>query len=122
LFCFVGTECHNKTLNRARNVYIKKAIYKCEDDSEKYWNLVNNLLGCKKKPILPDFPPSILVNKFNEFFSEKIVKIRESISSTGNADRLHPLYVSQTLSSFGQVTGADLVFTLRTMNFTSLAI
>jgi hypothetical protein len=110
---------YHKILNAERNAYIKQSIIKCGVDSKKNWNLVNNLLGRKKVVLLPDSPRSLLVSQFNNYFKEKIVKIRESISPTSIVDCPRQFRVSQPLTSFDQVTGADLVNVLRTMNIKS---
>jgi hypothetical protein len=66
--------------------------------------------------VLPDGNPSELAELLNVLFNEKIAKIRNSITPLHDSnDHLHSLPISQPLTSFGQVTGAELVTILRSM-------
>jgi hypothetical protein len=62
-----------------------------------------------------DLPISLLADTFNNFFSEKIVNMRKSISRTEKEPDYSTYHDLQNLSSFGQITGADLVSVLRSM-------
>jgi hypothetical protein len=108
---------YHRTLASAKSNFVTKSINKVQTkaDPRQYWHLVNTLIGRKKDIILPDIPHGILVDKFNQFFNEKVLSIRNSISSAGDSAYLPPRQLSQVLESFGQISGADLVQILRSL-------
>ena len=102
-------------LKDERLKHIDDEMYRCDNDSRKYWQLLNGLLGRGKIKSVPAIPVASLSNTFNAFFSEKITKIRQSIVTVNHDSCPQQCQISNPLSSFGQVTGADLVLILRSM-------
>jgi hypothetical protein len=102
-------------LTSVREKYVNREIDKCQEDPKKFWLLANTLLGRSNKVTLPDLDPSSLSGVFNSFFKDKINQIRDSIPPHDENGCSHRFPVSFELSTFGQMTGADLVMVLRSM-------
>ena len=72
------------TLETSKKTYYMDKIENCGKNQKQLYQILNSLLKRSCEQDLPDhISDSQLVNKFNGFFVDKIVKIRENLSSSG---------------------------------------
>ena len=70
----------NHLMSDAKYEFFSKKILDCKDDKKKLFNTCKYLLNYKGDPALPPKPSTSLPKDFNEFFIDKIVKIRGTIN------------------------------------------
>ena len=93
----------NQMIEDAKQNHYRDQVNGCED-LKQLFKIVNKLLGKKTDAVLPSkISVSSLAQRFNEFFIEKIVKIRESIGQC-NDPTPEGLSVLCTMTSFSQVS------------------
>jgi len=74
----------NKLLTLAKEDYYSDKVKNCPDQKALF-KVVNTLLCKTSSTILPDHESALgLANRFNDFFAEKIVKIRQQLDSVQN--------------------------------------
>lgn len=114
------TLCSNFVTAKRTNFY-KAKMNQCGKNQKKLFKLVNSLLdNNKNKNILPDSSDDTkLANDFNNYFVEKIQKIRSGISH--NSEHVRPPYssssVNGTLSSFAPTDEAEIKLILSESGF-----
>jgi predicted nucleic acid-binding Zn-ribbon protein len=76
-------ECANvsRMCRKARSNYYCSMIEDCGNDQKKLFNIANELMNKKKDCTLPTSNPQQLSERFAEFFTEKIAKIKKSFDS-----------------------------------------
>ena len=68
-----------------RAAYYSDRISRCNGDQKALYNIVSDLLDTKKVKVLPQCDDEVeLANKFNQFYLDKIKKIRETIPDGAN--------------------------------------
>ena len=71
-----------KGVHAAKSSYYEKKIISCGNNVRKLYSLANTLLGkSKKNNSLPDIIDNLLCQEFSNYFTLKIEKIYNSISS-----------------------------------------
>ena len=71
----------NKAVDKAKEEYFTQKIAGTAGDQKELFRVSKSLLGETRERVLPDVPPNVLCEKFNNFFYDKIVKIRDNIKS-----------------------------------------
>jgi len=93
-------ELRNETTNMARlkkQKFYRSKIESKEGDVKAIFNVVNKELDRKQKPPLPDSSDAAsLATEFNEFFIEKIKKIRQNLDSQTSSVDVTPASTAQT--------------------------
>jgi hypothetical protein len=70
----------NHLMFTAKSDFISNKVLESSDDIKKLFCVVKDILTWKQEPILPDTNLATLPDDFNQFFIDKIVKIRETFS------------------------------------------
>ena len=79
-----------KACSRAKSAFFCKKLSDCNGDQKLIYKIGNDLLHRKPAPLLPSFKsPSELAQRFCDFFSEKIKKIRDTFPSDSLPDVSH---------------------------------
>ena len=99
---------------KAKSAYFNDRIIECKNDLKALYRVLNGLLHREKKQCLPTHEcPTNLADMFSDFFTSKIEKIRDHLSSQClSSDQLldhqpeHP--VAGSLHQFTQVTTEDV--------------
>ena len=95
--------------NRDKTVYYRKLISNNSHDSKKLWRELHKVLHRSHSTTLPTCESSkSLADRFATFFSNKIMKIRESFSSSESCDMVHPPFDPPKLTVFTQVTQDEI--------------
>ena len=82
----------NLSITKCKTEFLSQKLVSCEVDARKLFDTCKSLLGSTKKLSIPDCVNNqTLANKFNDFFLDKIVKIREGISSSLSWESLQTL-------------------------------
>ena len=93
----------NTMIDAAKRAYYRDMISGCKN-TKQLFGAVNKLLGRQVPKAFPsNIPPSHLAEMFNEFFVEKITKIRESIQPCNDPTPISPP-THCTMTSFQPVT------------------
>ena len=92
-----------------QNHYYTKLINSCESQKDLF-KVANEILDKTKEKVLPPFSdPVDLANKFNKFYVDKVVKIRESIPVDCNdISRYRCPFKGIKLNSFRPTTCAEI--------------
>ena len=99
----------NCLANKEKTVYCRKLIYANSHDSKKLWRELHKVLHRSHSTTLPTCESSkSLADHFATFFSNKIMKIRESFSSSESCDMVHPPFDPPKLTVFTQVTQNEI--------------
>ena len=81
----------NHLANRHKTVYYRKLISDNSHDSKKLWRELHKVLHRSHGTTLPTCESSkTLADRFALFFSNKVMKIRESFSSSESCNMVHP--------------------------------
>jgi hypothetical protein len=102
-------------LTDQKNAYIQRRNNKMQNDSKKSWNLANTLAGRCKKLTLPDVNHPHLPKISMNFSETKLSKSKIQLLLPNQDVGPCSLSIATSLTSFGQVTGADIVSILRSM-------
>ena len=99
----------NCLANRDKTVYYRKLISDNSHDSKKLWWELHKILHRYHGTTLPTCESSkSLADPFATFFSNKIMKIHESFSSSESCNMVHPPSDSPKLTVFTQVTQDEI--------------
>ena len=99
----------NRLANRDKTVYYRKLISDNSHDSTKLWRELHKVLHRSHGTTLPTCESSkSLANRFATFFSNKIMKICESFSSSESCNTVHPPFDPPKLTVFTQVTKDEI--------------
>ena len=80
----------NRLVNRDKTVYYRKRISDNSHDSKKLWRELHKVLHRSHGTTLPTYESSkSLADRFATFFSNKIIKIRESFFSSESSNTVH---------------------------------
>jgi len=106
------TKCkaYAKLCRKAKTIYYLKEISDSAGDQKKLFQITQKLLKKDAKCTMPsDLSPTVIADKFADFFVEKIEKIRSTFSvkssTSDKSDNLNPV---PNLSTFTAVTKNDL--------------
>ena len=99
----------NHLANRDKTVYYRKLISDNSHDSKKLWRELHKVLHRSQGTTLPTCESSkSLADRFATFFTNKIMKIRESFSSSESCNVVHPPFDPPKLTVFTQVTQDEI--------------
>ena len=99
----------NHLVNRDKTVYYRKLISDNSHDSKKLWWELHKVLHRSHGTTLPSCESSkSLADRFATFFSNKIVKICESFSSSESCNTVHPPFDPPKLTVFTKVTQDEI--------------
>ena len=74
---------YNKICMKAKSEFLKSRIHDNQDNPQKLWQTLNDVLHRSAAKVLPSVnSPQLLANKFVEFFTEKITNIRQSFANS----------------------------------------
>ena len=102
----------NRLANRDKTVYYRKLISDNSHDSKKLWRELHKVLHRSYSTTLPTCESSkSLADRFATFFSNKIMKICESFSSSESCNVVHPpcdppkltVYTQDTQDEIGKI-------------------
>ena len=92
-----------------KTVYYRKLISDNSHDSKKLWRELHKVLHRSHSTTLPTCESSkSLPDRFVTFFSNEIIQICESFSSSESCDMVHPPFDPPKLTVFTQVTQDDI--------------
>ena len=105
---------YNLEVEKTRSTYYSDTLLACQKDSKLMFNKLNKLTGNYKERILPSMGNAEqLANDFADYFSNKIEKIRNSISISGDSIKHIQRYDSpDDFSNFSLITPIELKATL----------
>ena len=99
----------NHLANRDKTVYYRKLFSNNSYDSKKLRRELHKVLHRSHSTTLPTCKSSkSLADRFATFFSNKIVKIHESFSSSESCNMVHPPFDPPKLTVFTQVTQDEI--------------
>ena len=99
----------NRLANRDKTVYYRKLISDNSHDYKNLWRELHKVLHRSRSTTLPTCESSKpLADHFATFCSDKIMKIRESFSSSDSCNMVHPPFDPPTLTVFTQVTQDEI--------------
>ena len=99
----------NPLANRDKNVYYRKLISNNSHDSKELWRELHKVLHRSHGTTLPTYESSkSLADRLPTFFSNKIMKICGSFSSSESCNTVHPLFDPPELTVFTQVTQDEI--------------
>ena len=93
-----------------RKKYYSDLISKCEGDQRSLFKIVSTVLDKRKSSgTLPQFEnPKILANKFNDFYSNKVLQIRNKIPPSNLPCDYRQNFNGEVMESFTPTTVAEL--------------
>ena len=93
-----------------RTKYYSDIISKCEGDQRSLFKIVSTVLDKRKSSgALPQFEnPEVLANKFNDFYSNKVLQIRNKIPPSNLACDYRKSFNGEVMESFTPTTVAEL--------------
>ena len=93
---------YNRICMQAKSQFLKAKI---QNNPQKLWRVLGDVLHRLPAKILPSIkPPQLLADRFVEFFTEKIEKIRSTFSASANLQHITPDSPPPMLSTFLTVT------------------
>ena len=99
----------NRLANRDKTVYYRKLISDKSHDSKKLWRELHKVLHRSHSTTLRTCESlKSLADHFATFFSNKIMKIRESFTSSESCSMVHPPFDPPKLTVFTQVTQDEI--------------
>lgn len=105
-------QCHTyrKLISEVKTEFYSIKVVEAASDKKKLFNLAKTLLGEESQQILPDAKSDhILANTFNEFFINKVVKIRNTITNSATPDDIstaHQTLFPASNATFGEFNKA----------------
>ena len=106
-----------------RAAYYSNIIAKCNGDQKALYSIVSDLLDTKKVQVLPQCDNEVeLANRFNQFYVDKIKKIRETIPDDANVDNgmmnesHYNIFQGHSFDSFEPVTIEELKEIIKSSN------
>ena len=96
---------YNRICMQAKSQFLKVKIQDNHNNPQKLWCVLGDVLHRLPAKILPSIkPPQLLADRFVEFFTEKIEKIRSTFSASANLQHITPDSPPPVLSTFSTVT------------------
>ena len=90
---------------QAKSQFLKAKIQDNHNNPQKLWRVLGDILHRLPAKIFPSIkPPQLLADRFVEFFTEKIEKIRSTFSASVNLQHITPDSPPPMFSSFSTVT------------------
>ena len=71
----------NYLLREAKTEFFSNKVIACKNDTRKLYSTCKNILNWKNDLVLPSHNPTSLPDDFNDFFIDKIIKIRNDFTS-----------------------------------------
>ena len=103
-------EAVNTMINTAKSGYYCNLVKDSAGDQKKLYTLVNKITHKVRSTPLPDHESTKdLANDFNNFFAEKIEKIRQNFKTTNNFDQYDTEFDGNKLDSFRPLSEADVI-------------
>ena len=100
----------NHLANRDKTVYYRKLISDNSHDSKKLWRELNEVLHRSHSNNLPTCESSkSLADRFATFFSNKIMKIRQSFSSSESCNTVHLPFDPPKLTNVRKTSEKDVL-------------
>ena len=82
---------YNRICMQAKSQFLKAKIQDNHNNTQKLWRVLGDVLHRLPAKILPSIkPPQLLADRFVEFFTEKIEKIRSTFSASVNLQHITP--------------------------------
>ena len=102
-------------LDAGECAYYIKALQDTNVGTKQIFKICNNLLGCNKDLSLPPGTNEELASRFNNFFINKIPKIRELLQNQPSSDYIQPTLASTlpTISEFHPLSEEVCKFVLK---------
>ena len=95
----------SKMISSSRRSFYRNLVANNTNDPKKLWTSLDKLLSRKSAPKLPfSIPSSNLPSAFLNFFNDKIVRLRSSISSTTFSPHISPASPPPPLNCFSPTT------------------
>lgn len=105
--------------------YFTSEIINCELNQKKLWNVISKLTGCPEH----QYPSNITSNEINEFFINKIEKLRKDLDSITISETYSDVVLNYTtsnspsvLNQFLPVTECDVLKLVNSQNKTSCSL
>ena len=96
---------YNRICMQAKSQFLKAKIQDNNNNPQKLWHALGDVLHRLPAKILPSIkPPQLLADRFVEFFTEKIEKLRTTFSASANLQHITPDSPPAMLSTFSTVT------------------
>ena len=95
-------------IKEAKMKYYNERVRGCAGNTQELFRILNSLLGRSSASKLPSSDPETAAQGLSEFFIEKIIRIRCSISQRPLAPTLAAPHLSSVLSTLAPITSATL--------------
>ena len=96
---------YNRICMQAKSEFLKAKIQDNHHDPKKLWRVLGDVLHRLLAKMLPSInPPRLLADRFVEFFTEKIEKIRSTFPTSLKSQHIAPDSPPPVLSTFSTVT------------------
>jgi len=83
--------CLKMTINKSKSSYFNSKIINCSGDQKKLFKITKDLLHTKDTVSLPKYTSAeALATRFNEYFTTKIVNIRDELDLLVTNDDMQP--------------------------------
>ena len=90
---------------KAKSDFLKSRIHDNQDNPQKLWQILNDILHRSAAKVLPSVnSPQLLANKFVEFFTEKITNIRQSFANSNPPQYTDSDLTPPVFSAFSSVS------------------
>ena len=96
---------YNRICMQTKSQFLKAKIQDNHHNPQKLWHVLGDVLYRLPAKILPSIkPPQLLADRFVEFFTEKIEKIRSTFSASVNLQHITPDSPPPMFSTYPTVT------------------
>ena len=96
---------YNKICMKAKSDFLKSRIHDNQDNPQKLWQTLNDVLHRSAAKVLPSVnSPQLLANKFVDFFTEKITNIRQSFANSNPPQYTDSDLIPPVFSAFSSVS------------------
>ena len=96
---------YNKICMKAKSDFLKSRIHDNQDNPQKLWQTLNDVLHRSAAKVLPSVnSPQLLANKFVEFFTEKITNIRQFFANSNPPQYTDSDLIPPVFSAFSSVS------------------
>ena len=100
---------YNRVCMQAKSQFLKEKIQDNHHNPQKLWRVLGDVLHRLPAKILPSINPlQLLADRFVEFFTEKIEKIRSTFSASVNLQHITPDSPPPMFPSFSTVTEEEV--------------
>ena len=101
---------YNRICMQAKSQFLKAKIQDNHNNPQKLWRVLGDVLHRLPAKILPLIkPPQLLADRFTEFFSEKIEKMRSTLSASVSLQHITPDSPPPMFSIFSTVTEDQVI-------------